>query len=139
MRKVGIVKKLSHISLFSKDLKKVEKFYCKVLRLKIVHEFVNEKTNKVYGFFIYAGKNTMLEFFLTKNEIKNDLKFKHICFQVSNIKKVLNYLKKKGFKGVISRGKTDKTLNFSIKDYENNEVEFHQYDKDSKISKYFKN
>ena len=81
----------------------------------------------------------MLEFFLTKNEIKNDLKFKHICFQVSNIKKVLNYLKKKGFKGVISRGKTDKTLNFSIKDYENNEVEFHQYDKDSKISKYFKN
>jgi len=139
MRKVGIVKKLSHISLFSKDLKKVEKFYCKVLRLKIVHKFVNEETNKVYGFFIYAGKNTMLEFFLTKNKIKNDLTFKHICFQVSNIKKVLNYLQKKGFKGVISRGKTDKTLNFSIKDYENNEVEFHQYDKHSKVSKYFKN
>ena len=29
-------------------------------------------------------------------------------------------LKKKGFQQNISRGKTDKTLNFKIKDYENN-------------------
>ena len=48
------------------------------------------------------------------------------------------YLQKKGFKADMSRGKTDKTLNFTIKDYENNEIEFHQYDKKSKINKYFK-
>ena len=138
MNKFKVIKKLSHISLFSKDLKKVEKFYCKILNLKIAHKFINKKNGKIYGLFIYAGENTMLEFFTSKKKLNNNSKFRHFCFQVSNLKKVHQYLQKKGFKADMSRGKTDKTLNFTIKDYENNEIEFHQYDKKSKINKYFK-
>ena len=138
MSKLGLIKKLSHISLFSKDLKKVENFYCKILNLKVAHKFKNKKNGQIYGLFIYAGDNTMLEFFITKKKLNYNSKFRHICFQVTNLKKLYNYLKKKDFKSEISRGKTDQTLNFTIRDYENNEIEFHQYDKRSKLNKYFK-
>ena len=72
MNKFKVIKKLSHISLFSKDLKKVEKFYCKILNLKIAHKFINKKNGKIYGLFIYAGENTMLEFFISKKKLNNN-------------------------------------------------------------------
>ena len=128
---MNFIKQLSHVSILSKDLKKVEKFYSKILKLKIIHKFINPKTKQVYGFFFRVGKNTMLEFFLTKNKSIKDSNIRHFCFEVKKIKK-------KGFQQNISRGKTDKTLNFKIKDYENNIVEFHEYDKFSKIKKKLK-
>ena len=130
---MNFIKQLSHVSILSKDLKKVEKFYSKILKLKIIHKFINPKTKKVYGYFFRVGKNTMLEFFLTKNKSIKDSNIRHFCFEVKNIKSMSEKLKKKGFQQNISRGKTDKTLNFKIKDYENNIVEFHEYDKFSKI------
>ena len=60
------IKQLSHISILSKDLRKVEKFYGKILGLKIIHKFINPKTKQLYGYFFSVGKNTMLEFFLRK-------------------------------------------------------------------------
>ena len=90
------------------------------------------------GFFLELEKNTMLEFFLTKNKSIKDSNIRHFCFEVKNIKSMSEKLKKKGFQQNISRGKTDKTLNFKIKDYENNIVEFHEYDKFSKIKKKLK-
>ncbi len=135
---MNFIKQLSHVSILSKDLKKVEKFYSKILKLKIIHKFINPKTKQVYGFFFRVGKNTMLEFFLTKNKSIKDSNIRHFCFEVKNIKSMSEKLKKKGFQQNISRGKTDKTLNFKIKDYENNIVEFHEYDKFSKIKKKLK-
>ncbi len=129
------IKQLSHVSILSKDLSKVEKFYSKILGLQIIHKFINPKTKQLYGFFFSVGKNTMLEFFLTKNKTTKDSNIRHFCFEVKNINVFSERLKKKGFKQNISRGKTDKTLNFKIRDLENNIIEFHQYDRLSKIKK----
>ena len=132
------INQLSHISILSKDLRKVEKFYGKILGLKIIHKFINPKTKQLYGYFFSVGKNTMLEFFLRKNKTIKDSNIRHFCFEVKNIKILSEKLKKKGFKQSISRGKTDKTLNFKIKDFENNIIEFHQYDRFSSIKKKMK-
>ena len=58
------IKKLSHVCLSTKSLKKVKDFYIGVLKFKISHEFINDN-NKTYGYFIHAGDKTFIEFFLT--------------------------------------------------------------------------
>jgi len=133
----NLIKQLSHVSLTSRNLNKVILFYVKTLGFTIIHRFVNQK-KELYGLFLSSHRRTMLEFFLTNKKVKKSLKFRHICFEVSNIYKLANSLKKKGYNIKISRGKTDKTLNFNIKDLEHNEVEFHQYDKSSKVGKFLK-
>ena len=57
--------------------------------------------------------------------------FRHICFEVNNIKKFAKKLKNK--KPKITRGKTDNILQFMVKDNEGNLVEFHQRDNKSKF------
>ena len=133
----NLIRQLSHVSLTSRNLNKVILFYVEILGFKIIHKFVNQK-KEIYGLFLSCNKRTMLEFFLTNKKVKKSLKFRHICFEVSNIYKLANKLKNQGYNIKISRGKTDKTLNFSVKDLEHNEVEFHQYDKFSKVSKFLK-
>ncbi len=127
-----LVKNLSHISLSSKSLEKVKKFYVDLLGFKKIHEFKNPQTNEIYGFFLSSGSNTFLEFFKSRNKRKFGNVFRHICFEVRDIKK----LRKKLIllsPSIIKRGKTDKILQFFVKDYENNLVEFHQRDKKSKF------
>ena len=58
-----MIRSLSHISLSSSNLEKVKKFYIDILNFKIVHKFINPKTNFEYGIFIFCGNNTLLEFF----------------------------------------------------------------------------
>ena len=65
-----MINSLSHISLSSKDLKKVKRFYVDLLKLKIVHEFKNKKGG-LYGYFLYANNSTFLEFFKSK-KISNE-------------------------------------------------------------------
>jgi catechol 2,3-dioxygenase-like lactoylglutathione lyase family enzyme len=129
-----MVKNLSHISLFTNSLLKVKKFYVKKLKLKIIHEFKNNK-KQIYGYFLSANKNTFVEFFLKKKKINfsnKNSQFRHICFEVDNIKK----FKKKFFSKnhtEITRGKTDSILQFFTNDLEGNIIEFHQRDYKSKF------
>ena len=129
-----MIKNLSHISLFTNSLLKIKKFYIKKLKLRIIHEFKNNN-NETYGYFLSASKNTFLEFFLTKKKInflnkKNQ--FRHICFEVSNIKKFEKKFVNKN-KTKITRGKTDGILQFFTNDLEGNIIEFHQRDRKSKF------
>jgi catechol 2,3-dioxygenase-like lactoylglutathione lyase family enzyme len=129
-----MIQNLSHISLLTNSLEKVKNFYIKKLKLKIIHEFRNEKS-ELYGLFINANKSTFLEFFLTKKKInflntKNQ--FRHICFEVQNIKKFKNKFKKNN-SIKITRGKTDNILQFFVYDLEGNIIEFHQRDYKSKF------
>ena len=127
-----MIKNLSHISLTTNSLEKVQKFYVKKLGLKIIHKFKN-KNKKLYGYFISANQNTFLEFFYSKKKIKfkNSNQFRHICFEVKNIYKFVKKFKK--HKIEIARGKTDYILQFFINDLEGNIVEFHQRDRKSKF------
>ena len=130
----NMIKNLTNISLFTNSLLKIKKFYIKKLKLRIIHEFKNNN-NETYGYFLSASKNTFLEFFLTKKKInflnkKNQ--FRHICFEVSNIKKFEKKFVNKN-KTKITRGKTDGILQFFTNDLEGNIIEFHQRDRKSKF------
>lgn len=119
------IKKLSHVCLSTKSLKKVKDFYISILKFKITHEFINEN-NKTYGYFISTGNRTFIEFFLTKNKIiKKNTTIRHICFEVDDIENFFRKLKYKFPKSKLTIGKTDKVKQFFIKDYENNLIEFH--------------
>jgi catechol 2,3-dioxygenase-like lactoylglutathione lyase family enzyme len=132
------IKRLIHTSFFSNDLRKVIEFYCDILNFKIVHMFINKsKNNELYGLFIHIGDGTMLEFFKTRKRFLSN-KSRHVCFEVKNIKKLKKYLETKIKCTNLIRGNSDGTLNFSIKDLENNEIEFHQYDRKSKIFKFIR-
>lgn len=135
-----MINSLSHISISTKNLNKVEKFYINNLGFKKVHEFVNKK-GKIYGFFLYAGNKTFIEFFYSKNKLnklKLDTSLRHICFTTNNIYLLKKKLIKFDKKIKIIRGKTDNVIQFFTKDFENNIIEFHQYDKKSKFYSYFK-
>jgi catechol 2,3-dioxygenase-like lactoylglutathione lyase family enzyme len=129
-----MIKNLSHISLFTNSLLKIKKFYIKKLKLRIIHEFKNNN-NETYGYFLSASKNTFLEFFLTKkriNFLNKKNQFRHICFEVSDIKKFKKKFVNKN-KTKITRGKTDGILQFFTNDLEGNIIEFHQRDRKSKF------
>ena len=55
---------ISHISLSTNSLKKVENFYVKKLKFKIVHEFTNSKTGQIYGYFLKFQKKLFRVFFI---------------------------------------------------------------------------
>jgi catechol 2,3-dioxygenase-like lactoylglutathione lyase family enzyme len=133
-----MIRSLSHISLSSSNLDKVKKFYIDILKFKIVHKFINPKTNFEYGIFIFCGNNTLLEFFYDKEKTKKKRGaiFRHICFEVKNIYSFKKKIQKKFKKKItIGRGKTDGVLKFWLRDFENNPVEFHSYDKISKLNR----
>ena len=128
-----MIESLSHISISSKNLKKVKRFYVDLLKLKIIHEFKNKKGD-LYGYFLYSKNKTFLEFFKSKDNIKNEkFRLRHICFQTKNIYKVKKKLSKFSKTINIKRGKTDNVIQFFTKDFEGNIIEFHQYDKKSKL------
>ena len=128
-----MIKQISHISLSTKKIENVTHFYVKILGFKIAHKFINPKNKNLYGLFIYCGNKTFLEFFNYKKKLTSGTKLRHICFQVTNIKNIAKKLKKFDKKIKIKRGKTDKVLQFMTRDFDNNIIEFHQYDKKNKL------
>ena len=128
-----MIKKLSHVSILSNDFDKVHKFYIDILKFKIAHMFTNNQ-NEVYGMFLHAGKGTFIEFFKSDKKLLNN-SFDHICFEVENISEIKNK-----FNHIpnlkITRGRTDNILQFKVKDYEINLIEFHQHDERSKLKNY---
>ena len=128
-----MIKQLSHISISTKNIKYVIKFYVKILGFKISHKFINKKNKELYGLFIYCGNSTFLEFFKDKKKKGRNSNFRHMCFEVKKIYSLAKKLKKFDKLIEIKRGKTDNVLQFMTKDLENNLIEFHEYDKKSKL------
>ena len=128
-----MIKKLSHVSILTNNFNKVYKFYVEVLGLKVAHKFINNR-NELYGLFLHAGKGTFIEFF--KNNKKKLINTcDHFCFEVENIYETKKIFKR--YKNIkIKRGKSDSILQFKIKDYEKNIIEFHQHDNKSKLKDY---
>lgn len=128
-----MLKQLSHISLSTKNIKNVINFYVKILGFRISHKFINKENKELYGLFIYCGKRTFIEFFKDKKKKNKNSSFRHICFEVKKINIWAKKLKKLDKSIRVKRGKTDKVLQFMTKDLDKNIIEFHEYDKHSKL------
>ena len=127
-----MIKQISHISLKTHSINNVINFYIKILGFKISHKFINKK-KEIYELFIYCGNRTLLEFFLNNTKKKNNSPIKHICFEVKKIRQLAKKLKKFDKNIKVKRGKTDYVLQFMTKDFDKNLIEFHEFDKKSKL------
>ena len=119
--------RLSHICLNTGDLHRAVDFYCNILGCKVIHEYKND-SGEVYGHFLLINNNTFLEFFQGEPVETASSPFRHICFEVDNINEWAEHLAIKGYIANMKRGRTDRVLQFWIKDPDGNMIEFHQYD-----------
>jgi len=127
-----MIRQISHISLKTHSINNVINFYIKILGFKISHKFINKK-KEIYGLFIYCGNRTLLEFFLNNTKKKINSPIKHICFEVKKIRQLAKKLKKFDKNIKVKRGKTDYVLQFMTQDFDKNLIEFHEFDKKSKL------
>lgn len=135
-----MIEQISHLCFSCKDINITKKFYTKILKFRMVHEFRNFKDNKLYGIYLLIGKNTFIEFFQDKKtNFKVNNQFRHFCLKVKNLEKFKRYLKKYKIILTLKRGRTDNTLLSFIRDPNGILIELHEYDKKSKFFVFQKN
>ena len=127
-----MISSISHICFGVSDLEVAVDFYCNKLGFNIVHKFINQD-DICYGMILKVGKSNFLEFFFDEKKYISNGVFRHLCFAVQDIKKVHMSLIHKVFVSEISRGKTDRTLQFWITDPFGIKIEFHEYDAESPL------
>jgi len=127
------VKRLSHVSLSSRDLAATERFYVDIMGFKIAHEFYNAAGER-YGFFLSAGGGSFLECFQVMDAAAPGGMFRHLCFEVDDIESFADHLRARGFPEIVTRrGRTDRILQFFIRDPDGVEIEFQQHDEQSAL------
>lgn len=133
-----IIKQLAHVCFGVKDLKITHHFYSDVLGFDVVHEFINE-SDTLYGLLFKAGNGTFLEFFFDRKETTSESSFRHLCCSVVNIEEVKKRLSSFGYDLQIYRGRTDHTLQGWIIDPNGIQIEFHEYDEYSLLTRFQRN
>ncbi len=129
------VKRLSHISLNSRDLTATERFYVDVMGFEIAHEFRNAAGER-YGFFLHAGGGSFIECFRSEHAPAPGA-FRHLCFEVDDLEGFADPLKAYGIADVaLRRGRTDHVLQFSFVTPDGIEVEIQQHDTQSVLKPY---
>ena len=125
----NLVSQISHICLSTCDLKGVIDFYVTILRGEIVHKFLNDE-QQMYGCCIKMGQQGFIEVFKQKESIVSDATsaFRHLCFEVENIKALSRLLAENGFPNEVYRGRTDNVLQCWTTGPDGVKIEFHEYD-----------
>lgn len=132
------IKRLSHVSLSTRDLAAIERFYVIVLGFEIAHEFRNPAGER-YGFFLHVGGGSFLEFFQSKDVSREGGLFRHLCLETDDIEAVAEKLRASGITGIIvQRGRTDRILQFFVHDPDGTKVEFQQHDAESALMPFIK-
>lgn len=132
------IKRLSHVSLSSRNLAAAERFYVGILGFEIAHEFRNPAGER-YGFFLHAGGGSFLEFFQKPEASHQEGLFRHLCLETDDIEAIAEKLRTNGITDfTVKRGRTDRILQFFINDPDGTQVEFQQHDAESVLTPYVK-
>ncbi|HZL59485.1 MAG TPA: VOC family protein [Stellaceae bacterium] len=125
--------RLAHVSLSTPDLACAIRFYCDVLGAEIAHEFRNDK-GELYGAFLHVGEGTFIELFNDPAVSGAEAsRFRHLCFEVTDIEAMAEHLRHLNYVLNIRRGRTDGILQFLIEDADGNKIEFQQHDERSTL------
>ena len=125
-----MLKRLSHACLGSTNLRRTVDFYRNVLGCEVAHEFRNA-AGELYGVFLACHNGTFLEFFNEQTPKPPGGLFRHLCFEVEDIERMADAVRRHGFQADVRRGRTDLILQFFIHDPDSNMIEFQQHDKES--------
>ena len=97
----------------SRDLAATERFYVDLMGFKVVHEFRNPAGER-YGFFLYTGGGSFMEFFQKPDAGREEGLFRHVCYETDDIEAFAAKVRAYGISGIaIKRGRTDKCCNSS--------------------------
>jgi catechol 2,3-dioxygenase-like lactoylglutathione lyase family enzyme len=128
-------RRLSHVSFGSTNLQRTVAFYRSMLGCQVAHEFKND-AGQVYGVFLDCGNGTFLEFFNEQTRLLPGGLFRHICFEVDDLKAVAGRFRVAGHDAEIRRGRTDRILQFFVHDPDGIMIEFQQHDSESVLLPY---
>ncbi len=132
------IKRLSHISMSTRDLAAVERFYVDLMGFEIAHEFRNAAGER-YGFFLHAGAGSFVEFFQKRDAGREEGLFRHICYETDDIEAFAVKVRAYGITDfTVKRGRTDRVLQFFIHDPDGVQIEIQQHDQESVLRPYTK-
>lgn len=131
-----MIKQLAHINIMTDHVEDFLDFYVKKLGLPVKFT-LKGKNGKDFGWYIDCGNLTFIEVFDQKGavnewggemqKLSNDKKFRHLCFQVSEIEQYKKILESKGVSaGEISMGK-DNCRQMWVTDPDGNAIELMEY------------
>ena len=91
-----MIKQLAHINIGSYDLEASENFYCKILGLEKIFEFI--KNGELFGFYAGTGNTTFVEVFLEeeRGETATTL-LHHLCLEVEDLEAAITEIRSKGW------------------------------------------
>ncbi|MDR0876964.1 MAG: VOC family protein [Treponema sp.] len=93
---------IAHLALTVKDMDRAKDFYCRALGLKEVFEFNKPDTGEPWIVYLHLDKSQFVELFYngkTDNPWNSSYRgFNHICFEVDDIHKSADQIKKAGYK-----------------------------------------
>jgi catechol 2,3-dioxygenase-like lactoylglutathione lyase family enzyme len=131
-----MIRQIAHINFFTNNLPRMIDFYVNKLGFPVKFA-LKDKENKAFGYYFDCGHSTFIEVFDQEGainqwggemmELKRDIRFRHVCFEVTDLK---NYCKTLEAKDVevsdITTG-MDNSRQAWIKDPDGNSIELMEY------------
>jgi catechol 2,3-dioxygenase-like lactoylglutathione lyase family enzyme len=125
-----MIKQLAHINIGSYDLAASEHFYCDILGMEKIFEFIKE--GELYGFYAGAGKTTFVEVFSEENEISDrPAIMRHMCLEVEDLDRTIAEIRAKGWEITDKKFGCDKSWQAWISDPSGVQIELMQYTEES--------
>lgn len=121
--------KLAHVCLGSSDLTKSENFYCHVLGMRRVFDFV--KHGECVGFYLEVGDGTFIEIFKNDSEPASRPPLRHFCIETDDLDAVIQRLCDGGFAPTEKKLGCDRTWQTWVESPEGLRFEFQQYTPES--------
>ena len=125
-----MIKTLSHICIFSKDLERSRDFYCGALGFKPHFDFL--KDGKLFGFYLQIAPGHFVEVFKADPaaEIRAQ-RIHHFCLEVDDLDALRDSLIKHGVEVTPKKLGCDQSWQCWCKDPDGTDVEFQQYTPES--------
>jgi catechol 2,3-dioxygenase-like lactoylglutathione lyase family enzyme len=125
-----MIKRLAHVNILSKDLAASEHFYCEVLGMKRVFDFLENDT--LFGFYLDAGEMTFIEIFKQREAVNLDRPLiPHLCFEVEDIDATIAAIRSKGWAITDKKQGGDQAWQAWMTDPDGVAIEVMQYTKES--------
>jgi glyoxylase I family protein len=125
-----MIKRLAHANLVSKDLAASEHFYCDVLGMKRVFDFL--ENGSLFGFYLDAGDMTFIEIFKQRKDVNIESPLiPHLCLEVEDIDSAIEDIRSKGWTITDKKRGGDQSWQAWMKDPDGLAIEVMQYTKES--------
>ena len=123
---MNIIKRLAHINIGATDLPAAEHFYCEVLGMERVFDFL--KNGELYGFYVQSGDGTYIEIFIQEQAANFDRPImRHLCLEVEDIDAAITHIRSKGWEITDKKMGGDQSWQAWITDPSGVRIELMQY------------